>query len=59
MYDIVLVVKFWLKLSQTKKRDIMNEFLFHRNSTDFGGDFETFLAKKFGLFDKTITPTRL
>jgi uncharacterized protein YheU (UPF0270 family) len=52
MYDIILVVKLWQELSQTNKNDIMNEFLFQRNATDFGEGFETFLAKKFDLFEK-------
>jgi len=59
MYDIILVLKSWSSLSQSDKNDMMKEFLFDRDAAISSDDFETFLAKKFNLFDITISPNIL
>lgn len=56
MYDLILVLKFWTILSQTKKNEFMKEFLFDKNQLRSNEDFTTFLAKKFDIFDSDMLP---
>lgn len=59
MYDLMLVLKFWATLSQTKKNEFMHEFLFDIKQFKLNEDFTTFLAKKFDLFDNDMLPRKL
>lgn len=59
MYNLTFVLKCWLALSQTKKNEFMNEFLFDRKHFSSNDNFTTFLAKKFELFDDNKLPIKL
>ena len=59
MYDLMLVLKFWATLSQTKKNEFMQEILFDIKQFKLNEDFTTFLAKKFDLIDIDMLPPKL